>query len=184
MILTKLQKHFFIFLYYGFARHLPISYSIYGGWLWKKVRRYCARKLLRKCGRETNIEHGAYFSFGNNVSLGDYSDLGIRCQIWGEVQIGNDSFMGPDVFMIVGNHGFDDPLLPMRLQKSPPGKRIVVGNDVWIGARAIILDGVEIGDHAVIGAGAVVTKNVPPWGIAVGNPAQVKKYRRLPEQKV
>ncbi|MDR6756721.1 acetyltransferase-like isoleucine patch superfamily enzyme [Mycoplana sp. BE70] len=59
---------------------------------------------------------------------------------------------------------------------------ITVGHDVWIGRNALILSGVTIGHGAVIGAGAVVAKDVPPYGIAVGNPAQVVKYRFSPEE--
>lgn len=54
---------------------------------------------------------------------------------------------------------------------------IVIGNDVWIGRDALILSGVRIGDGAIIGAGAVVTKDVPPYSIAAGNPARIKRYR-------
>ncbi len=60
------------------------------------------------------------------------------------------------------------------------GKRTLVGHDVWIGSRAIILPGVTIGTGAIIGAGAVVAKNVPAYAVAVGNPAQVVKYRFEP----
>lgn len=56
-----------------------------------------------------------------------------------------------------------------------------IGNDVWIGARAIILSGVTVGDGAIIGAGAVVAKDVPPYGIVVGNPAKLLKHRFAPE---
>lgn len=60
--------------------------------------------------------------------------------------------------------------------------RVTIGNDVWIGYNAIILSGVTIGDGAVVGAGAVVARDIPPYGIAVGNPASVIRYRFSPEQ--
>ena len=73
-----------------------------------------------------------------------------------------------------------DELLPHKKQeiifsKHITSKKTTIGNDVWIGANAIILAGVNIGDGAVVGAGAVVTKDVPPYSVAVGNPAKVVK---------
>jgi len=59
----------------------------------------------------------------------------------------------------------------------PPARRVVVGHDVWIGRSAIVLPGVTIGNGAVVGAGAVVTKDVPPYAIVAGNPAQLVRYR-------
>jgi len=59
-----------------------------------------------------------------------------------------------------------------------PNRGIKIGDDVWIGARAIILSGVSIGSGVIIGAGAVVTKDIPDWAVAVGNPARVIRYRR------
>lgn len=61
--------------------------------------------------------------------------------------------------------------------KRPPGKRITIGHDVWIAEGCIIKEGVTIGTGAVIGMGSVVTKDIPPYGIAVGNPARVIRYR-------
>jgi acetyltransferase-like isoleucine patch superfamily enzyme len=62
------------------------------------------------------------------------------------------------------------------------GKHILVGNDVWIGARATLLNGVVVGDGAVIGAGTVVTSSVPPYAVVVGNPPRIVHYRFSPEQ--
>jgi carbonic anhydrase/acetyltransferase-like protein (isoleucine patch superfamily) len=60
-------------------------------------------------------------------------------------------------------------------------RQTIIGNDVWIGARAILIDGITVGDGAVIGAGAVVTKDVPPYAIVGGVPAKIIKYRFEPE---
>jgi acetyltransferase-like isoleucine patch superfamily enzyme len=62
-------------------------------------------------------------------------------------------------------------------QSSPPKNRTRIGNDVWIGARTLIIGGIEVGDGAVIGAGSIVTRSIPPYAIAVGSPARVIKYR-------
>lgn len=97
--------------------------------------------------------------------------------IQSNVTIGDDVIMGPDVKIYSRNHVFDDPDRPIAVQ----GKRFLttsVGDDVWIGANVVILAGVKIGAHCVIGAGAVVTRDVPEWSIAAGNPARVIRDRR------
>lgn len=71
--------------------------------------------------------------------------------------------------------------LPIWKKKAPQHRQIIIGNDVWIGADATIMGGAIIGNGAVIGANAVVAKNIPPYAIAVGNPARVIKYRFEPE---
>lgn len=94
-----------------------------------------------------------------------------------KVTIGNDVLVSSDVFMIDYNHGLN-PLTPSYLDNSlEVSKGIIVEDGVWIGNNVIILGGVTIGKKAVIAAGAVVTKDVPEYTIAAGNPANViKKY--------
>ena len=86
--------------------------------------------------------------------------------------------MGPDVLIFTSNHRFSRLDIPMIEQGSSARKGVVIGNDVWIGERAIIMPGVEVGDGAVVGAGAVVRKSVPPLAIVIGNPAEIVDYRR------
>ena len=85
--------------------------------------------------------------------------------------------MGSDCVIYSRNHAFDRTDIPMMQQGYQPEKPVVIGNDVWIGGHVILLPGVHIGDGAVIGAGAVVAKSIPPYAVAVGNPARVIKYR-------
>ncbi|MGQ0644876.1 MAG: acyltransferase [Elusimicrobiota bacterium] len=92
------------------------------------------------------------------------------------IAVGDYVNIGPNVTLIAGNYGFDDPDTPMMFQKKTD-LGIVVEDDVWIGAGAVILDGVRLGRGCVIGAGAVVTRDVPPLSIAVGNPARVVRRR-------
>jgi acetyltransferase-like isoleucine patch superfamily enzyme len=74
------------------------------------------------------------------------------------------------------NHGYEDVTLAPRLQKVVT-RQIIIEDNVWIGANSVVTAGVTIGKHAVIGAGSVVTKDIPPFSVAVGNPARViKKY--------
>jgi acetyltransferase-like isoleucine patch superfamily enzyme len=92
------------------------------------------------------------------------------------ITIGDYVNIGPSVTIIASNYGFDDPDTPMMYQKRVE-KGIVIEDDVWIGASAVILDGVRIGRGSIIGAGAIVTKDVPTMSVAVGNPAHVIKKR-------
>ncbi|MGC6482608.1 MAG: acyltransferase [Synechococcus sp.] len=110
---------------------------------------------------------------GSNVYIGprayiDASDGGIS--------IGDDVLIGPNVVLRASNHVFSDPAIPIRLQGTC-GTGIVIEEDVWLGANVVIIDGVTIGRGAVIGAGAVVTKSIPSYAVAVGVPAKVISSR-------
>lgn len=85
---------------------------------------------------------------------------------------------GERLYHLSHNHEFSDTSTPMIQQGFTEERPVYIGNDVWIGDRVIILPGVHIGDHSVIGAGAVVTKDVSEWVVAAGNPAKVVKMRK------
>jgi galactoside O-acetyltransferase len=91
------------------------------------------------------------------------------------INIGNDCLIGPDVLIINNNHQISPHEL-IRVQECIKS-RIIIGNDVWIGAKAIILPGVTIGDGAVIAAGTVVNKDVEPYTVVAGIPAKFIKKR-------
>lgn len=103
-------------------------------------------------------------------------DVSINASCGGLVCIGNDSLIGPGVVMRTASHRFDDPDALIRTQGHVVGN-IILGKDCWVGARAVILGGVTVGDGAVIGAGALVNRDVPPLAVAVGVPARVIKFR-------
>ncbi len=162
-------------LYYGLAKHLPESYShIRIGQKWFRGR--CAKLILSKCGEKVNIEHGAVFS--SRVEIGNNSGIGIDAFIQGKCIIGNNVMMGPECMIFTVNHNFLNAGKTIRSQGFSEEKPVIIGNDVWIGARVIILPGVCIKDGAVIGAGAVVTKDVPEYTVVGGNPARVIKTRQ------
>jgi maltose O-acetyltransferase len=165
-----------LLFYYLFAKHLPVSTNRYTHWT-KYVRMAPCKLLFKSAGKGINIEKGASFSNGAAIEIGDYSTIGINCKVYGEVKIGNNVMMAPEVVILTVNHNFDRLDIPMRLQGSTPAKPVTIGDDVWIGTRAVLLPGIHIGKGAIIGAGAVVTKDVPEYAIAAGNPAKVIKYR-------
>lgn len=162
-------------LYYSVAKHLPPSYSgIKVGQT--GLRRLCGKLMLSHCGKQVNIEHNAYFS--PKVSLGDYSGIGVNAKIHGKCTIGDHVMMGEDCTIITRNHKFDKTDVLMMEQGFEEERPVFIGSDVWIGDRVTILPGVHIGDGCVIGAGAVVTRDIPPHSIAAGVPAKVIRSRK------
>ena len=176
----KLIKFAAMIGYYGFARHMPASESIYTQWA-RPIRRFFCSRLFRSMGEMVNIEQGARFGTGANVEIGDYSGLGRNCLISGRVTIGSHVMIGPDVMLLARSHRFERTDIPMSDQGEGEVREIVIGNDVWIGARALIVPGVKVGTGVIIGAGAVVTKDVPPYAVVGGNPAKVIKWRKSVE---
>lgn len=160
---------------YLFASHLPVSFF----WLnigQKQIRAFCGKLILAQCGKGVNIEKGA--EFPSSVELGDYSGIGVRAQINGRTKIGKHVMMGPDVCIFTRNHKFNRTDIPMDQQGVAEERPVTIEDDVWIGAKAIILPGIRIGTGAVIAAGAVVTKDVPDYAMVGGNPARILKMRK------
>jgi maltose O-acetyltransferase len=110
------------------------------------------------------------------VEIGNNSAIGHNARL-GAVKIGDNVMMGPDVIIFSRNHVFENRMVPMNVQGGTEGNPVLIGDDVWIGARAIILPGVHIGKGAIVGAGAVVSKDVPEYAIVAGNPARVIKQK-------
>jgi acetyltransferase-like isoleucine patch superfamily enzyme len=111
-----------------------------------------------------------------DVVIGDRTIVGIGSVIIGPVKIGNNVMIAQNIVMSGLNHGYEDISLSPREQKVTC-KQITISDNVWIGSNSVITAGVTLGKHCVIGAGSVVTKNIPDYSVAVGNPARViKKY--------
>jgi len=141
------------------------------------LRRFLVKRIFASCGDGVIVKQRAYFGDGRTLRVGHRAQIGGNSRIDHDVTIGNDVLMGPDVVMISGGHAFETPDLPINQQGSIERRPIVIGNDVWIGTRVIVMPGVEIGDGAVIGAGSIVTKNIPPYSVAIGAPAKVIRRR-------
>lgn len=172
----KLIKFISLVAYYGFAKHLPSSTSPLTHWT-RKVRRIICHPIFDYCGENVNIESGARFATGSGIYIGSGSGLGVNCSIHGPLHIGENVMMGPDVTILSQTHNIERTDIPMGQQGMREAK-VTIGNDVWIGMRVVIMPGVKIGNGAVIGAGAVVTKDIPDYSIVGGVPAKIIKYRK------
>ena len=118
----------------------------------------------------------AYTTLWGDITMGTDCTLNSHAEIRGRARIGNGVRIGPHSSILGFNHEMH-PERPIKDQDLVLAG-ITVGDDVWIGAHAVILDGVTVGDHSVIAAGAIVTKDVAPWAIVAGNPARPIGDRR------
>lgn len=170
-------------LYVGIGKHMPLSGAkvSFGA---RRFRQFCAHLILEDCGKWVNIDKGV--TFATDIKLGNGSGIGANCSIPSGVSIGENVMMGIDILMFTNEHRHDDITIPMGAQGRTPVEPIVIEDDVWIGSRSLIMKGVHIGHGAIIAAGSVVTKSVPPYEIWGGNPAHFLKSRlpaQLPESK-
>jgi maltose O-acetyltransferase len=180
-----IKRSIWYIFYYGFAQHLPASYRFQPlGRFAKWCRALACKRLFRFCGERVNVEKGANFYTGWEIELGDDSSLGIDCMIPYDLKVGKDVMMGPYVVIVGNSHQFSRADIPMRLQGLMEYQPVRIEDDVWIGARAIILPGLTIGRGAIIGAGSVVTKDVPPYAVVGGNPARLIKFRTFQEEEI
>lgn len=107
-----------------------------------------------------------------DVTIGNYTRIGIHCTVIGPVCIGNNVNLAQGITVTALNHNFEDT--SMRIdEQGISTKPVIISDDVWIGANAVILPGVTIGRHSVVAAGAVVTKDVPDNSLVAGIPAKV-----------
>ena len=131
---------------------------------------------LKSVGHHCRIASGV-FIFPRQVELGNYCFLGRGCYLDGSIVIGDYTMLAGNVAIVGGDHSFTSPAVLMRDSGREHWKTTVIGKDVWVGYGAIILNGIEIGDGAIIAAGSVVTRDVAPYSIVAGNPARVLKMR-------
>lgn len=170
---------FYQLLYYGFARYLPKStVPVIGGFAYW-MRQCCCRKLFAACGTDLNVEQGAWFGSGKHVKVGSHVGVGKNFTLHNCILTVDDGLlMGEDVMILGGGHNYERADVPIGEQGSKDRTTLHIAGDVWIGTRAMILPGCRrIGHGAVIGAGAIVTKDVPDYAVVGGNPAKIIKYR-------
>ena len=136
------------------------------------------RELCGRVGSNPEIEPPFFCDYGFNIFLGDRVFMNFDCVLLdcNRITIGDRTLLGPGVHIYAATH-------PVEPETRAAGREcafpVTIGTDVWIGGGSIICPRVEIGDGAVIGAGSVVTRSIPPRCIAVGNPCRV--IRELPQ---
>lgn len=167
------MKKILFAIYLIFFRNTPEDYRPYAlffPWCRSKLVQY----YLKDCGKKPRVKSGAEIS--PNATLGNFSELGTRCLIQGDVHIGDNVIMGPDVKIYSRNHKFDKLDVPIRDQ-GKEYKHTYIGNDVWLGANVLVMAGCKLGDHTIVAAGSVVTKDFPAYAIIGGVPAKIIKKR-------
>ena len=125
--------------------------------------------------RPTNLyggDPGMGLKIGNNSSIGPYCYIGCS----GNIEIGSNVMISPRVSIYSENHVFENPSLPM-IDQGVARSFVIIEDDCWIASHSVVLAGVRIGRGSVVGAGSIVTKDVPPFSIVAGNPARVVKSR-------
>lgn len=150
----------------------------------KKGKGACIRRRTRLDVVPWNqFELGAYstiedFSAINNgvgsVIIGERTKIGLSNTIIGPVHIGNDIRLAQNITLSGLNHNYEDINIPIHKQGVSTAP-IHIEDNTWIGANVVVLAGVTVGKHSIVAAGSVVTKNIPPYSVAVGNPARVIK---------
>lgn len=175
---SMMKKYLALVLYYLIARHLPASYEPHSLGISKPLRAFLCRNIFDVCGKNINIEKGAYFGDGIGIKIGDNSGIGINAVLQRHITIGKDVMMGRDVIIMTNSHKTSDAGIPMNQQGAEEIKPVVIGDDVFIGSRAILLPGVNIGNGSIIGANAVVTRDVIPYSVVAGIPARLIKMRK------
>ena len=135
------------------------------------LRRDILKKLIGKCGEHTWIEPPFFCDYGANIAIGDHTFFNFNCTILDvtPVTIGHHVLVGPNVQIYAATHPME---WKIRSSGKEFGKPVTIGSHVWIGGGAIICPGVHIGNGAVIGAGSVVTRDIPDNVFAAGNPCR------------
>ncbi|RUO78398.1 acyltransferase [Pseudidiomarina taiwanensis] len=150
--------------------------------LWSFFIKQYKLSKFQKVGANVWIGQGCHFT-EDTIFIGDNVSIGRNCCFQskhGRILIGNDVMFGPRVHIHGGNHQYKVigiKLRDYRKDKNHDDGVVNIDSDTWIGAGSIILANVSIGKGAIVGAGSVVTKSVPPYAIVAGNPAKVIKFR-------
>ena len=137
---------------------------------------YKAKRKLSSYGKGLIVNGKC--KWGSNVHVGEHCNFnGMYINGGGLVQIGNYFHSGIECMIISQNHNFEGNKIPY--DSSYIKKKIIIGDCVWLGNRVLIVGNVTIGEGAIVAAGSVVCKDIPPYAIAGGNPAKVIKYRNI-----
>ena len=146
------------------------------------------KKMMRRCGHHVRFSALTSEFTYRNISIGDEVYIGPRAMFLcteSQIIIGNKVLFGPHVTIIGGDHRVTDVgrfIYDVHDKHPEDDQDVHIGDDVWIGTNTTLLKGVHVGRGAVVAAGALVVKDVPPYAIVGGVPAKVMKYRFTPDQ--
>jgi len=147
-----------------------------------RLRMYILLPAFKSHGKRFLFNPNSFFSF-ENISVGDFVSIGPGATFLAsesEIIIGNKVLFGPNVTIVGGNHNTSVVgkfLYDVHEKRTGDDQNVVVEDDIWVGSNVIILKGVTIHRGAIIGAGSVVTRDVPPYAVVVGVPAKVRSFR-------
>lgn len=137
-------------------------------------RKELIKKIIKNSKKNITVEPNFWCDYGYNIELGEdfYANHNLTILDGAKVKFGNNIFIGPNCSFYTAGHPIDVKQRNAGLEYAHP---ITVGDNVWFGGNVVVLPGVSIGSNSVIGAGSVVTKDIPANVIAVGNPCKVIK---------
>jgi acetyltransferase-like isoleucine patch superfamily enzyme len=137
-----------------------------------KKREAVLRTIFGRVGKNPNVHNPFYCTYGTNTTVGDNFFANYNCKFMdsGRITIGDNVFIAPDVSIITEEHSFDVEERINGLEYTHP---VTIGDNVWLCAGVLVLPSVTIGKNSIIGAGSVVTKDIPENSLAVGNPCRV-----------
>ncbi len=140
----------------------------------RMIYTFLAKRTLKSYGKQLYVNN--FSRLGRNTKVGSHCNFnGMEILGGGSVCIGNYFHSGTECMIITQNHNYEGSMIPY--DDTYVYKSIKIGDCVWFGNRVIVIGNVNIGEGAIIAAGAVVTKDVPPLAVVGGNPAKVIKYR-------
>ena len=133
-------------------------------------------------GSNVEFYRGVYLSpCGTHIDIGSHTHFAPSCALYGPLTIGTHCAIAAHVVFASVGHGYSRRDVPM-VEQPVTKNEIVLENDVWIGANAVVIGGVTIGEGSIVGAGAVVTKDVPPYSVVGGTPARIIRNRKDDQQ--
>lgn len=171
-----MYKKLTLAIYYGIFYHLPHSRFLS---FTRTLRVWYISKVLKLMPNDKNsyVEHNVYLGKGENVKIGSNCHLNENVFIQG-AYIGNNVLIAPNVSILSVSHNHENTEIPIvnqgETQPNPP----TIEDDVWLGRNVVIMPGILVGKGSIIGAGAVVTKNVEPYSVMGGVPAKFIKSRK------
>jgi acetyltransferase-like isoleucine patch superfamily enzyme len=144
-------------------------------YFWQLLKSAYLKKGFHYCGKNVQIYHPVVFYGHEALDVGENTAFAPFVHIWcgGRVIIGKNCMIGSHVAITSLTHDYNE----RDMRNSIKSGKVIIEDDVWIGSHAVIMAGITIGQGAVIGAGSVVTKDIPPFALAYGVPAVIKKYR-------